>query len=103
MKTVALAIAVLVVPVAAEAAPKHHRPHVSQAARGSYAAQPQIACTQVGCLPVPRGCYPRGGRTFSGRHYFRPSLIHAPALSRAPSLTGPTPRWNAVGPPPVLR
>ena len=66
MKTVALAIAVLVVPVAAEAAPKHHRPHVSQAARGSYAAQPQIACTQVGCLPVPRGCYPRGGRTFSG-------------------------------------
>ena len=66
MKTVALAIAVLVVPVAAEATPKHHRPHVSQAARGSYAAQPQIACTQVGCLPVPRGCYPRGGRTFSG-------------------------------------
>ena len=67
MKAVALALAVLVVPVAAEAAAKHHRPHpMSQAARGSYAGQPQIACTQVGCLPVPRGCYPRGGRTFSG-------------------------------------
>jgi hypothetical protein len=67
MKTVALALAVLMVPVAAEAAAKHHRPHhLSQAARGGYAAQPQIACTQVGCLPVPRGCYPRGGHTFSG-------------------------------------
>ena len=67
MKTVALALAVLVVPVAAQATAKHPRHHpMSQAARGSYAGQPQIACTQVGCLPVPRGCYPRGGRTFSG-------------------------------------
>ena len=67
MKTVALALAVFVVPVTAQAAAKHHRPHhMSQAARGSYPAQPQIACTQVGCLPVPRGCYPTGGRTFSG-------------------------------------
>ena len=63
----ALALAVLLVPAAADAAPKHHRHHhVSQSARGAYAAQPQIACTQVGCLPVPRGCYPAGGRTFSG-------------------------------------
>ena len=67
MKAVALALAVLMVPVSAGAAPKHHRHHpMSQAARSSYAAQPQIACTQVGCLPVPRGCYPAGGRTFSG-------------------------------------
>jgi hypothetical protein len=67
MKALPLALAVLVVPVAAQAATKHQRQHhMSQAARGSYAAQPQIACTQVGCLPVPRGCYPTGGRTFSG-------------------------------------
>jgi hypothetical protein len=67
MKALALALAAFVVPVAADAAARHHRPHhhLSQAARGSY-AQPRIACTQVGCLPVPRGCYPRGGRTFSG-------------------------------------
>jgi len=67
MKPAALALALLIVPVAAEAAPNHHRHHhMSQAARSSYAAQPQIACTQVGCLPVRRGCYPTGGRTFSG-------------------------------------
>jgi hypothetical protein len=31
-------------------------------------AQPraQIACTVVGCSPVPRGCVPRPGRTWSG-------------------------------------
>src|SRR5215813_5872094 len=31
-------------------------------------AQPrsQIACTVVGCLPVPVGCVPRAGRTWSG-------------------------------------
>jgi len=67
MKAIALALAVLIAPVAAEAAAKHHSHHpISRAARGGYAAQPHIACTQVGCLPVPRGCYPTGGRTFSG-------------------------------------
>ena len=69
MKALALALAVLMVPAAADAATKtkHHRSyHMSQQVRGSYAYQPQIACTQVGCLPVPRGCYPAGGRTFSG-------------------------------------
>ena len=67
MKAFALALAVLVVPVSAQAATKHHtRHHVSKQARGSYASQPRIACTQVGCLPVPRGCYPEGGKTFDG-------------------------------------
>jgi hypothetical protein len=68
MKALALAVAIFMVPVAAQAATKkHHRsPHMSQQVRGSYAYQPQIACTQVGCLPVPRGCFPTGGRTFSG-------------------------------------
>jgi hypothetical protein len=64
MKALALALAVLMVPVAAQATTKHHR-HVSHMARGAYAQQ-QIACTQVGCLPVPRGCFPAGGRTYSG-------------------------------------
>ena len=64
MKALAFVIAVLVIPVAAHAATKH--PHrMSQGARGAYAQQ-QIACTPVGCLPVPRGCYPAGGKTFDG-------------------------------------
>jgi len=60
MKALALALAVLVVPVAAHAATKHHRTHQTRA------SQPQIACTDVGCLPVPRGCFPTGGKTFDG-------------------------------------
>jgi hypothetical protein len=65
MKALAVALAVLVVPATAEAATKHHRNHhMSHAARGSYAAH--IACTQYGCLPVPRGCYRESGRTWSG-------------------------------------
>ena len=64
MKALALAPAVLVVPVAAQAATKHHRNHhMSQTARGSYAHQQQIACTQYGCIPVQKGCYRESGRT----------------------------------------
>jgi hypothetical protein len=67
MKALALAFAVLVVPVAAQAATKHHtRHHISKQARSGYAYQPQIACTPVGCLPVPRGCHRAGGKTFDG-------------------------------------
>ncbi len=47
--------------IAANAAPKHHR---AKAARG--AVQPQIACTVVGCIPVPRGCHPEIGYTPDG-------------------------------------
>lgn len=65
MKALALALAVLVVPLAAQAETKIQRNHMSQAARNSYAAQGQIACTQYGCLPVPRGCYRESGRTGS--------------------------------------
>ncbi len=36
----------------ASAAPKHHRAKTVRAG-----AQPQIACTVVGCIPVPRGCH----------------------------------------------
>ncbi len=45
----------------ASAAPKHHRHHISKTARAANAAQPQIACTVVGCIPVPRGCHPEIG------------------------------------------
>ena len=48
-------------PDVAHATTKHHR-IVHQTP--SY--QPQIACTDVGCLPVPRGCFPTGGKTFDG-------------------------------------
>jgi len=64
MKTLALALALFAVPLAAQAATRHH--HTSHAARGAQArvhAQAQIACTQYGCLPVPRGCYRESGRT----------------------------------------
>lgn len=61
MKVLLLALAALMIPVAADAAPKHHR-HLSQEARGSYAAQ--VACTQYGCMRVPRGCYREAGRTW---------------------------------------
>ena len=48
---------------------RHHaavRHHVPAAARDAYAAQPQIACTVVGCQPVPRGCHPEMGYTPDG-------------------------------------
>jgi hypothetical protein len=59
MKTLFVAIAVLAVAVPAEGATK-------KKARRAYAPQQQIACTEVGCLPVPRGCYPTGGKTWDG-------------------------------------
>ena len=62
MKALALVLAVLVVPAVAEAASKHQRHHKSKSARASYAAQ--IACTQYGCIPVPRGCFVAAGRTW---------------------------------------
>jgi hypothetical protein len=66
MKSFALAAALLIMPAGAQAASPHSsHHHLPHQARGSYAYQPQIACTQVGCLPVPRGCYPAGGRTLS--------------------------------------
>jgi hypothetical protein len=67
MKTIAFAaaLAVLALPAAANAATRHRVHH--HAGYGAYArVQPQIACTQFGCLPVHRGCYPTGGRTLSG-------------------------------------
>ena len=68
MKTIAAlaaALAVVAMPLAANAATKHRHHHYRSA--GAYARAPgQIACTQYGCIPVQRGCYARGGRTYSG-------------------------------------
>jgi hypothetical protein len=61
MKTLLMIVAALALPMSAHAASRHHR-----AAAKAPAYQPQIACTDVGCLPVPRGCYPTGGKTMDG-------------------------------------
>lgn len=60
MKTFLMLVAALALPMSAQAATGH------QAAPQLSAQQPQIACTVVGCLPVPRNCFPTGGRTLSG-------------------------------------
>jgi hypothetical protein len=46
----------------ASAASRHNKRH-SQAAT---AAQPQIACTIVGCIPVSRDCHPDIGYSLDG-------------------------------------
>jgi len=61
MKALTLALALLVVPAIAQAA--SHKRH---AARNAPAPQTEIACTQVGCNPVPRGCRRETGRSWDG-------------------------------------
>jgi len=63
---VTIAAVAVVVAAPANAAKKHHRVHVSQSARAAYASQPQIACTRVGCIPIPRHCHPEMGYTPNG-------------------------------------
>jgi hypothetical protein len=55
MKALALAFTLALVALPAHAANKHKR-----------AYQAQIACTQFGCMQVPRGCYRESGRTADG-------------------------------------
>ena len=65
MKTIVPVVAAAVLALAlipASAAPMHHKRHTKAAT----AAQPQIACTVVGCMPVPRGCHPEMGYTPGG-------------------------------------
>jgi hypothetical protein len=59
----AAAVAVLALPSHADAKKATHRHHARQRA---VQYQPQIACTAVGCVPVPRGCGQTPGRTWSG-------------------------------------
>ena len=66
MKTIVPIVAAVVLALAlipASAAPKQQKRHAKAVA----AAQPQqIACTVVGCMPVPRGCHPEMGYTPGG-------------------------------------
>jgi hypothetical protein len=58
MKSIFVLAAVMAaIALPANAAPRNH----SRAQPGG-----QIACTEVGCLPVPQGCRPAPGRTFNG-------------------------------------
>ena len=61
MKTCVILIAALslAMPAAVEAATKRHR-------RAPAQPQQQIACTVLGCVPVPPGCGQTPGKTFGG-------------------------------------
>ena len=66
MKTIVPIVTAVVLALAsmsASAASRHHKSHTKADAT---AAQPQIACTVVGCIPVPRGCHPEMGYTPGG-------------------------------------
>jgi hypothetical protein len=41
----------------------------------------QIACTAVGCLPVPRGCRPTEGRTWSGMPSGNDVIVCPPGIA----------------------
>ncbi|HTL64017.1 MAG TPA: hypothetical protein VL305_03395 [Pseudolabrys sp.] len=65
MKTIVPVVTAAVLALAlvpASAAPKHYKRHPKAATP----AQQQIACTVVGCMPVPRGCHPEMGYTPGG-------------------------------------
>jgi hypothetical protein len=59
MKTLLTFIAVLAIPLSAQATKAQHKTRASQ-------PQPRIACTDVGCLPVPAECGIAGGKTLDG-------------------------------------
>ena len=64
MKTIVPVVTTIVFALAlmpASAAAKHKRQ-----TKAATAGQPQIACTVVGCNPVPRGCHPEMGYTMGG-------------------------------------
>ena len=58
-KLVAALAAAFLVATSAAAAAKSKK-------RVKAAPPQQIACTVIGCVPVPRGCRPTEGRTWSG-------------------------------------
>ena len=65
MKTIvpmvtAVVLAIALTPVSAETS--HHKRHTRTATN----PQPEIACTVVGCMPVPRGCHREMGYTPGG-------------------------------------
>jgi hypothetical protein len=58
-KSLVIAMIACLVSTLVNAKPYPRRPAKAQ-------PRPQIACTVVGCGPVPVGCVPRPGRTWSG-------------------------------------
>jgi hypothetical protein len=52
--------------VVSAAGPSDTRVHRRHAERRRVAPQRQIACTVLGCNPVPPGCHPEPQRYFSG-------------------------------------
>jgi len=73
MKIVPLALCTLVaLPAIADAAPQHKRAHKTYPRAPIAMQQPQIACTDVGCLPVPEVVIPPAGR---------PSTVYQVALT----------------------
>lgn len=59
----ALVGAIVAMALPADAASKHRR---AKHVRPAPAAQTEIACTIVGCHPVPRGCHREMGYTMDG-------------------------------------
>jgi hypothetical protein len=68
LSAAAIAAAVVLSGLPAGAATKHHRHHgyVSAPAAHAQTAQPEIACTKGGCIPVPPGCHAAMGRSPNG-------------------------------------
>jgi hypothetical protein len=62
MKVLLFAAALALLAVPAEAASKKRQ----SKSYGTYSAPLQIACTQYGCMPVPRGCQRAPHRTSDG-------------------------------------
>jgi hypothetical protein len=65
MKTIVPVVSAVVLVLAlapASAEPKHHKRN----AKAATATQTEIACTVVGCAPVPRGCHREMGYTPGG-------------------------------------
>jgi hypothetical protein len=70
MKTRLIAISIAVAAIAsspASAKPySHHRQKSAAATRYVAAQQRQIACTMLGCQPIPAACYPKEGHSPTG-------------------------------------
>ena len=58
----AAALAALIIPAVVHAAPNAGSAKRQRAVQ----TQPQIACTILGCVPVPPGCGQRAGRDWDG-------------------------------------
>ena len=73
-----LALLVAVWPAGAGHKPQHHaRPALVHAA-----PQQQIACTVLGCMPIPAACHPREEHSFGGIPTGYDQIVCPPAFGR---------------------